>query len=396
MRTPLAPALAPKSSSELLAATQPIEGLLLAIAREARIFPALTPTNATSERARLIEAVARGETPTPRWEITRRRVDPAVWRAVDEIRRLARARIPRPLAELYLARVDELEVDLAMIEAVGDPVQVRPLAARRFGTGMREVELDDGPVRVNAVARGLLERLAPAEETRSVPPEDLASALRAAMRAVGLGRLEVRIDPRLVAGAATGDRGVFLAARRFGRTEARRLVVHEVLGHAVAAANAARQPLRLFEVGTAGSFADQEGLAICLEEAAGVLDAHRLRVLAARVIATDRVHAGASFGETTRYLHRSHGFSPEVSVLVAERAYRGGGVARDAAYLYGYLRVRGALRRRAATVDALRAGRIGLDDLAMWSELETLGLAKPPAYRPRLDRIALELPDAAS
>lgn len=398
MRTPASRASASAlATAELLAGIRPIDALLARAAREARVLPALTPSNAAAERARLTLEVARGEAPAPRWELARRRVDPATWRTIDEARALARDRMPKVLRELYLARLDELEVDLAMIEAVGDPVRVRPLAARRFGTGMREVRLEDGPVRVSQVARGLLERLAPAEEARSVPAASLAQTIRLAARAAGLPPLEVTIDARLVAGAATGDRGVFLADRRFGRTECKRLVVHEILGHAVAAANAALHPIRILEIGTAGSFADQEGLALVLEERAGALDAHRMRVLAARVIATDRMHSGAIFGETARQLHRAHGFSAEVAVLITERAYRGGGVARDAGYLYGYLRVRGALARGDATVDALRNGRIGLEDLPAIAELVDRGLARKPAFRPALERVtSLFAPDPAT
>jgi len=375
------------ASWEALEAIGPVDALLLGISHEARILPAVMPVNAAAERARLVDRVRAGDTPTPRWELGRRRIDAAPWRAVAQAREMARARLARPLRELYLARLDELEVDLALIEAIGDPVRVRPLAARRFGTGMREVEWGDGPVRVAAVARGLLERLAPHEEARVVSPEDLAARVTEAARTAGLPDLTVRIDPRLVAGAATGDRGVFLASRSFGQHEARRLVVHEVLGHAVTAANAARQPLRIFECGTAGSFADQEGLAICLEEAAGLLDGHRLRVLAARVVATDRLHSGATFGETARALVRQHGFSAEAAVAIAERAHRGGGVARDAGYLYGYLRVRAALRARRATVDALRVGRVGLDDLELVQSLQAIGLARPARLRPSLARV---------
>ncbi|WP_083457145.1 tyrosine/phenylalanine carboxypeptidase domain-containing protein [Sandaracinus amylolyticus] len=372
------------SIAEILAGIAPLDALLLRISREARVLPALTPANAASERARLVEQVGKGEAPVPRWELARRRIEPAFWRAIDEARALARDRLPPALRATYFARLDELEVDLAMIECVGDPVRVRPLAARRFGTGMREVVLEDAqPVRVSTVARGLLERIAPSEEARVVEPETLAQMLRDAARAAGLD-LEVRIDARLVAGAATGDRAVFIAARRFGRTESRRLVAHEILGHAVAASNATKQPLRIFEVGTAGSFADQEGLAICLEEQAGALDPHRMRVLAARVIATDRLHSGASFGETARFLFKQHGFSAESAVLITERAHRGGGVARDAGYLYGYLRVRVALKNGDACLDRLRVGRIGIDDLPAFDDACREGLAHPPTFTPTL------------
>lgn len=204
----------------------------------------------------------------------------------------------------------------------------------------------------------------------------MAGALRVAIEAAGL-EVDVRVEPRLGAGAAAGDRTVFVASRAFGRHECVRLVAHEVLGHAVAAANGATHPLRIVELGTAGSFADQEGVAIALEEEAGALDAFRWRVLAARVVATDRMHAGASFGETALSLHRDHGLPADLAVVTAERAYRGGGVARDAGYLAGYLRVRAALDRGDATLDELRMGRVSLASL---EALRALGI--DPPHRP--------------
>ena len=101
-----------------------------------------------------------------------------------------------------------------------------------------------------------------------------------------------------------------------------RLAVHEVFGHAVAAANGRDQPIRLFTLGSAGSFSDQEGLCLALEERAGLLDTYRLRVLAARVCMTERMHAGAAFSESARWLRREHGFSAEDAIALAERAYR--------------------------------------------------------------------------
>jgi hypothetical protein len=205
----------------------------------------------------------------------------------------------------------------------------------------------------------------------------------------------VRIEPRLASLAATGERTVFLADRSFSEREARRLVAHEVFGHLVVAANARAQPLRLLQVGVAGAFADQEGFALYLEEALGLMSRDRLRTLSARVIATDWLYAGASFGDTATALHRDYGFGPEAAVMVAERTYRGGGVARDAGYLAGYLRVRAALlgspaQARASTsagrvtIDDLRRGRVSLAQLGALRELERLGWVVPAVYRPSL------------
>ena len=196
----------------------------------------------------------------------------------------------------------------------------------------------------------------------------------------------VRIEPRLAANAAAGEHTVFLADRSFGAREALRIAVHEVLGHIVAAFNGRAQPLRLLSIGTAGSFEDQEGLAIYLEEQAGLLDPHRVRTLAARVMAAAWMHDGASFDEVARRLLRDEGFDVAETVALCERAFRGGGVARDVVYLRGWLRVRAALAAREATVDEVRWGRVGVADVPALRALAEAGWLRPPPYTPSLAR----------
>jgi hypothetical protein len=355
-----------------------IDRVLCELTRRARILPALHPRNAAEERARLEAELARGGTPAPRWDAVERRDTRGLLAALDRTRRGLAEALPPELAALYAARLDELELDVALLDAaceagVGDPRRVRPLAARRYGTG---ADLVDGtPLR--AIAAAILAEVAPEDEAATVPAEALAAMMLHTARAVGLS-LSVRVEARLSAGAAAGDHTIFVQARRFGPIEARRLVAHEVLGHAVASSRALAERLRIFEIGTAGSFADQEGLAIALEEEAGALDAARLRILAARVVATDRLHAGASFGETARALVDRWGLTARVAITTTERAYRGGGVARDAAYLEGFLRVRAALARGAASVDELRAGRVSVTSLPALRWASARGWASAP------------------
>ncbi|GAB5545840.1 MAG: hypothetical protein SangKO_056000 [Sandaracinaceae bacterium] len=374
------------------------DALMKRIADVARLLPALTADNAADERARLVETLDRGETPSPRWALARRRVEPELWRTLDMARRLT---AELPIARLYEERLEELEIELGMIEALGDSKRIRPLAARRFGTGRTRVPLDDGDVTLGGVARTLMDSLPHREEERVVPASgpsgsvSLAALMLAVARSAGLD-IDVKIEPRLSAGAATGDRTVFLAARCFGRAESLRFAVHEVLGHAVAAANARDQPIRLFELGTAGSFSSQEGLCLCLEERAGVLDAYRLRIIAARVLVTDRMHDGAPFGETARWLVDEHGFSASDAIGVSERAYRGGGVARDVGYLHGWLRVRAALEANQTSIDHMRVGRVGLDVARQLPALVEMGLARPPRHRPSLARSLSATEDGTS
>ncbi len=112
-----------------------------------------------------------------------------------------------------------------------------------------------------------------------------------------------------------------------------------------------------------------------------MLDAYRQRVLAARVIAADRMHRGAAFGETAKHLKDELEFDPWDAVVIAERAYRGGGVARDVSYLAGWLRVQDAVERGFTTLSELGVGRISLSALPQLRELRGMGLVRAPLHR---------------
>lgn len=344
--------------------------------------------NGASERVRLRDALVRGDLPQPEWETRAPRKVKEGFRLLDTLRGEIQ---DMPGAPLYEAKFDELELDLALLEAAGDTRRMRALVKRRFASGDTLAPYNGEMQPLARVAAELLRGAPQQPEARTLEatsPGDepsLARLVHEVARAGGLD-VEVQVEPRLAAGAATGERTVFIADRRFGVHEAVRLAVHEVLGHLTVAANGRAQPMRLLEWGTAGSFGDQEGVALCLEEIHGLLDPSRLRTLAGRVVATDRMHAEASFGETARLLHRTLGFGPEESIAICERAYRGGGLARDASYLFGYLRVREALVRKQATVDELRMGRVSLDALPVLRALVQAGYARRSVYRPSLSR----------
>jgi hypothetical protein len=354
-----------------------------ALCTAARTLPALTADNAANERERLIACLTRGDQLVPDWRLPPRRVPAAALRLIDELRIEAS---DLPGRALYEAKLEELELDLLLLDALGKPRVVRPLAARRYGTGKTLAPTALGPVPLWQCARSILDRVPPSSEPRDVPAlgkNSLASLVQACSLMVGL-EVEVRIEPRLSAGAATGERTVFLAARQFGRAEAQRLAVHEVFGHLLSAANARAQPLRLLQWGTAGSFVDQEGVAIYMEELAGVLDGARLRTLAARVLVADWMHAGASFAEAANKLYSDEEFSAPDAIAIAERAYRGGGVARDVGYLLGWLRVHAALAGGDVRLPELRAGRISVEALPALREFAREGYARGPAFKPVL------------
>ncbi len=346
------------------------------------------PENGASERARLRDALLRGELPQPQWQTTTPRKVTDGFRVIDELRREVE---DVPGAALFVEKLDELELDLALLDAVGDARRVRPLSRRRFPSGENLVFESTQARTLGQIAREWLASPASTPEPRTLPATadhdapSLARLIREVARAVALD-VTVEVEPRLAAGAATGERTIYVADRAFGAHEAARLAVHEVLGHLTVAANGRAQPFRLLEWGTAGSFADQEGVAIHLEEQHGALDSQRLRTLAARVVATDCVRAEWSFGETARHLHDDHGFGADEAIALAERAFRGGGIARDASYLLGYIRVREAIRQNTVTLDELRMGRVSVDAAVMARRLIASGYARRAVYRPSLSR----------
>jgi uncharacterized protein (TIGR02421 family) len=373
-----------------------LDFMLAHAASMARPLPSLTPDDAAEERARLISCLARGEPPVPNLRTQGQRPCSDAYRLIDAARELARECV---IGALYAERLDELELDLAILDAWGDAKRIRPLCARRYGRGDQRVSTPCGESARTGpragktstlieVAEALLRTLPrtppppatlPAHAPKGIP--SVSAIMERAMAGIGLSA-EVRVEPRLSSLAATGERTVFLADRRFSLIEARRLTAHEVFGHLVTAANARAQPLRLLQVGLRGAFADQEGLALYLEEQLGLMCSERLRTLSARVVATELLHAGAAFGETALCMVRAHGFSAEAAILIAERTYRGGGAARDAGYLAGYLRVKAAIEAGEADVDELRRGRVSLDSLPKLRELEAAGWVHPPRYRP--------------
>ena len=381
-------AATPKCEPALLRALRQLELQFRPLSQAARLLPAVTARNARQERMRLIRLVAAGQAAEPRWELPPPPCMAAELRILDHLRRQVGA---LPCRDLYQSRFDELELELCVMAELGRPKQLRPLSARRFGTGAVEVQVGGRAMPLSVVAQRILERVAGGQEPRVLPAQaergqpSLSGLMQRCADRVGLVT-RVVVDAAMVAGAAAGDHTVYLADRDFGEGEAQRLVVHEVLGHLTAAANGRAQPVRIVEWGTADSFADQEGLALFLEDHYGLLDPYRLRVLAGRVVATDAMHGGATFTETASILLREHGFSAEEAVGMTERAYRGGGVARDAAYLTGFLRVGTAIECGEVTVDLLRAGRLSVSSLSQWPLLMELGLARPPVYRPNFSR----------
>lgn len=334
------------------------EELLVAAPRRIGLLAHLTPANFEAEVARLTEA---REVDAPRFR----------YRALPEEdhERLAREldaaaeRLRADGEEVLSERAEELALELCIVRARG-ATQLRALATQRYQAGVDVVGAD-------ALARAWL-AAAPALgvelEARTVRSDDEADAgsLVSRLRTVlGAERLPVRVivSDHLAPLAAAGDGFVQVAAgRRITTVDVERTVLHEVGAHVRPGLHARAGGDLLGIVGSARGSDTQEGYALLLEQRAGFLGGDRARELAARHLAGRAAHDGAPFADAVGALVEA-GALRAVAVRAACRAYRGGGLGREVAYLPAYLLVSRAptpvlevlARRRVNVVVAARS-----------------------------------------
>lgn len=165
------------------------------------------------------------------------------------------------------------------------------------------------------------------------------------------------------------------------RARANALLQHEVGTHLVTQVNGSAQPIQVLGTGLAGYDETQEGLAVLAEIGCGGLTPFRLRQLAARVVTVHRMTSGASFVEAWEGLVDA-GFPRASAFTTTMRAYRSGGLTKDAIYLRGLVDLLCHLKG-GGTLDHLWLGKFSLDDLPLIEALDEAGVLNPPRLLPR-------------
>ena len=160
------------------------------------------------------------------------------------------------------------------------------------------------------------------------------------------------------------------------------LLHHEVGTHVVTYQNGARQPLKLLTIGLPGYDETQEGLAVLAEYLTGGLDPRRLRVLAARVVAVDKMLDGAEFLDIFESLQAEHRIPRKTAWIIAIRVVVAGGSVKDAIYLRGITRLLEALAE-GISLDALFVGKLALDHIPLIQDLLDREVLQAPWVRPR-------------
>lgn len=345
----------------------------LAVAsREVRLVQAATPRDYDHVVAQAASRWEAGDEVDIVAGYDARAVRPELARGLDALARMLEGE--GALGAIYAERARELVHEISMIEAVGTPRFVT-LARERHAP--RSAGERGDRERADAWARAWLAAPRESEPERlerwtddAGDPESMLSRMRAE---VGARRLPMRVVvlAGLASLAATADDAILVAPRvRVSDEAVRRTVAHEVDGHALPLVRASRQRLGVFAFGTARGVDEQEGRALAIERARGHFKPRRLRELATRHLAASSVLEGAAFVDAARDAI-SRGASARTAVSVAARVCRGGGLAREIAYLVSLARYDRLVAGRSGADDVMASGRVGISaisTLSAWVE----------------------------
>ena len=338
----------------------------------------VTPTNADDVR----EEFAQGRVGEPEFTYRPLEVAPEVLaKALDNID--VSTVEDATLGHLLRAKHRELGLQIEMLKA-RDTDDFSALSIQLYGAASPELQAQAENIlaRVDRTegagdslsATEFLELAqAEIEHYREVDPEiDIHAEVREDVNGVMVSGNTLLIDPDAVV----------------QRARANALIQHEVGTHLVTQVNGAAQPVRVLGAGLAGYDETQEGLAVLAEIGCGQLTPFRLRQLAARVLTVHRMHDGAEFVEAWRALV-DEGFPENSAFTTTMRAFRSGGLSKDAIYLRGLVELLVHLRG-GGELDLLWLGKFSLEDLPLIRDLDERGVLNPSRLTPRY----LEDPDA--
>jgi hypothetical protein len=338
------------------AALNRLERLLSEAERTVALIDRCRPLNTRAELARLEAGWTASSPVAPNFRYPPIPDLAETRRALDDV--VVRGARLGPLGGLYAARAEELGREAAVLEALGTP-SFADRAASRY-----PVDVSAAGIAADACAARWA-AIEPEEEDDRVLAEDERdprSLLRVLGRLIGSLKIGARVAlvPDLASAAAAGD-GVVLVRPGVSHTEsaARRIALHEVIGHVLPRIVARAELLGLFRVGSASGSDDEEGRALLLEERQELLSNSRRRELGVRHLGALAVRKGADWVELVRLVLHC-GFAIRDALRLAARIARGGGLAREIVYLPGFFRVRTALIAEPALEAYLSRGRVSV------------------------------------
>ncbi|NTV38612.1 MAG: DUF1704 domain-containing protein [Demequinaceae bacterium] len=307
------------------------------------------------------------------------KIDPSLVKR--DLFRIALERVEDPtLAQLLRDQQSEIDRKLTMLGDRG---------TSRFLLGSLQV-YGGVPDSLLAVAEDILDRVPPRSRDESmrstIDAGEFASRARAEIDYYRSQSSEVvsTVEIRPDVSALTVSRGNVLvpASARFPLSRVDALIAHEIGTHVVTYVNGHAQRFRQLYVGLPGYEELQEGIAVVAEYLAGGLSRPRLRLLAARIVASRHMIEGATFVEVFRELDRTYDFAHRTAFGITTRVFRGGGLTKDVSYLRGLLGMLEYLRG-GGDFASLLVGKFGPEHIPIIEELRWREVLAPSVLRPR-------------
>ena len=197
----------------------------------------------------------------------------------------------------------------------------------------------------------------------------------------------VQVDEQLSSILVSGGNLSIGSSARVPRCRTEATIAHEVGVHLVTFWNGSQQPLSILSGGLSSYEELQEGLAVFSEYLAGGLTRNRLRTLAARVVAVQRMLEGRSFVAVFEELTEEFGLGERIAFDNTVRVFRGGGMTRPAVYLRGLIWILEYVKA-GGDLEILLTGKLGIEHIPVVQELMKRGLVTKPVVYPRLLRNA--------
>jgi uncharacterized protein (TIGR02421 family) len=360
------------TSSKFTAHDLAVDRQLAEIALGFRFLLDVTPVNTVVAR----EDFLAGTAEAPEFLYRPLEDDPAISR--DRLAAVGSEAVDDPaLGQLVRAKQRELSLQLDMLSA-RDSAEFRFMSIELYG----------------AVTSGLLEQarhlLSSVDAVHGVAHRwlDAYAFAEAAERELDYYRavdsdISAHVEIRDDCSEIMVTNGILLVpvSARVSEARTNAILAHEIGTHVLTYVNGAAQPLRLLAAGLAGYEETQEGLALIAEHLVGGLTAARLRQIAARVVAVQLMVAGATFRAVHERLCGEE-FTPVSAFAITMRAFRSGGLTKDAVYLRGLAALLAHLGA-GGSLDALWLGKVPLTEAHLVQSMHDGGALNEPRLRPR-------------
>lgn len=305
-----------------------------------------------------------------------------------------------PLAEYIVRTANSLELEMALLDAVGTSA-LTGFSIQLFGKPGdllpgSDLHNIDAARHFISLADELTPELAGAEAEYCLTAEVMRDELQHEIDAFFIhDRVVVEIDPELTAKAAAGPTRIRLRSGTcFTEYDRAQLLQHEAFVHSLTSLNGREQKyLTSLGMSTPRTTATQEGLAVFAELVTGCIDITRMKRISLRIIAIDMALRGADFLQVFQFFIDA-GQGDSDSFNSAMRVFRGvplgGGDAftKDTVYLHGLLSVHTFFRwclkhNKLDLTRALFAGKMNLHDTFVLEPYFESGFIAPPRYLPR-------------